>query len=79
MIRLFENRLASVGSYTIIHNTFQLAIGTNMARMKTPSKGPLVADVVIMDDSITPEKRETTNEMPIIEIPTPKPTTIQVN
>jgi len=31
-------------------------MGTNMASRKTPRRGPLVADVINMDDSMTPEK-----------------------
>lgn len=30
-----------------------------MANMKTPARGPLVADVINMDDSTTPEKYDT--------------------
>lgn len=40
-----------------------------MARMKTPSNGPLVADVTNMDDSITPDSNPTPKLMPIIMQP----------
>lgn len=46
--------------------TFQLQHGTSMARMKIPNRGPLVAEVTSMDDSMTPERRPTPKLMPIM-------------
>lgn len=36
--------------------TFQLAIGKKNANKKTPRSGPDVADVINMEDSMTPDK-----------------------
>jgi hypothetical protein len=49
--------------------TFQLTQGNSIASRKTPRSGPLVADVISMDDSITPERVATPNEIPMIRIP----------
>jgi len=38
---------------------FQLAQGTNMARRNTPRRGPDVADVINIEDSITPDSMAT--------------------
>ena len=46
--------------------TFQLTQGNSMANMKTPSSGPLVADVINIDDSITPDRVATPNKIPIM-------------
>lgn len=46
--------------------TFQLAHGTNIASIKTPSNGPEVADVINIDDSMTPDKWATINAIPIM-------------
>ncbi|KOX80188.1 hypothetical protein WN51_08365 [Melipona quadrifasciata] len=48
---------------------FQLAQGTNMASRKTPSNGPDVAEVISIDDSITPESMATRKLMPTISTP----------
>lgn len=53
----------------ICHHTFQLTQGNSIASRKTPSSGPLVADVISMDDSITPERVATPNDMPMMRIP----------
>jgi hypothetical protein len=49
--------------------TFQLTQGNSIAKMKTPSSGPLVADVINIDDSITPDRVATPNETPMMSIP----------
>jgi len=49
--------------------TFQLTQGNSMANMKTPSSGPLVADVISIDDSITPDRVATPNEIPMMRNP----------
>lgn len=45
--------------------TFQLVDGKNMAKTKTPKSGPLVADVMSCDASMTPEDCATMNAMPM--------------
>jgi len=40
-----------------------------MANTKTPSSGPLVADVISIDDSITPDRVATPNEIPMMMNP----------
>lgn len=40
-----------------------------MARIKTPSKGPEVADVTNMEDSITPDNKPTPKLIPMITNP----------
>lgn len=45
--------------------TFQLVDGKNIANTKTPNRGPLVADVINWDASITPEDCATINATPI--------------
>lgn len=45
---------------------FQLAIGTRMARRKTPSNGPDVTEVISIALSITPGSRPTLNATPIM-------------
>jgi hypothetical protein len=49
--------------------TFQLAQGNSIANMNTPSSGPLVADVISIDDSITPDRVATPNEIPMMRTP----------
>jgi cephalosporin hydroxylase len=49
--------------------TFQLTHGNSIASMKTPSSGPLVADVISIDDSITPDRVATPNEIPMMRTP----------
>jgi hypothetical protein len=49
--------------------TFQLTQGNSIANTKTPSSGPLVADVINIDDSITPERVATPNEIPMMTNP----------
>lgn len=48
---------------------FQLAQGTSMASRKTPSRGPEVAEVISMDDSITPDSIAMRKLTPIISTP----------
>jgi hypothetical protein len=50
-------------------HTFQLTQGKSIASRKTPSSGPLVADVISMEDSITPERVATPNDIPMMRIP----------
>jgi len=50
-------------------HTFQLTQGNSIANTKTPSSGPLVADVINMDDSITPDRVATPNEIPMMRNP----------
>jgi len=54
--------------------TFQLVDGKNIAKTKTPKRGPLVADVISWEASITPEDCATINATPITIKPviTPK-------
>ena len=49
--------------------TFQLTQGNSIANKKTPSSGPLVADVISIDDSITPDSVATPNEIPMMRTP----------
>ena len=49
--------------------TFQLTQGNSMANIKTPSSGPLVADVINIDDSITPDRVAIPNEIPTMRNP----------
>lgn len=45
--------------------TFQLEIGTNMDSKNTPISGPVVAELVNIAVSMTPDKSPTVNAMPI--------------
>lgn len=47
------------------HFTFPLAIGANIAKMKTPTSGPVVADDVNIALSMTPDKKPTQYAIPI--------------
>jgi len=49
--------------------TFQLQLGKNRARRKTPSKGPLVAEVMSWELSITPDMKATKVAIPMVIIP----------
>lgn len=45
-------------------HTFQLAIGTKTANKNTPTNGPVVAELVNIAVSITPDKNPTQNAKP---------------
>lgn len=46
-----------------------MAAGKNSAKMKTPRRGPEVADVIIIEASMTPERWATIKATPIITRP----------
>lgn len=47
-------------------DTFQLTDGKNKAKIKMPNKGPLVADIIIIEISIIPVSSEIQNVTVII-------------
>ena len=49
----------------IIKQTLLFANGTNIARMKTPTNVPVVAALINIEISITPENMLTTNARPM--------------
>lgn len=59
--------------------TFQFVDGKNIAKTKTPKSGPLVADVINWEASITPEDWATMNATPIIIKPDITPVTKKKN
>lgn len=50
-------------------STFQLQLGKNIANKKTPKRGPLVAEVMSCELSITPDMKATPNAIPMVMAP----------
>lgn len=62
-----STRISPRSKNFFFNHTFQLEIGTNSANRNTPTSGPVVAELISIAVSMTPDRKPTVNAIPMIK------------